>query len=382
MATSRDSKAKELSDGKGRREALGLMAALATTTRRARADATPLSVVIPEPHNLQFLSFWVALGAGFFDAEGAPVTTRSPSSPRELIPWVRRGEVEAAVVPPPMYIQLMADDAPLRLVANLLQNDPINLVVRRTLAAERGLRADRPLADRLRGLAGVRLGVAPGPPRRLRALFGSVGLVADDVLRIEIVRGPEQNAAFERGQVDALFCHTPYLEHALLEQDALMLVNLSGGECPVLADRQIHTLAVSPTLIAQQPDRVSALVRAVARAQRLIHERPVAAVEAVLRALPTLGRPSVELLVRLYAPAIPKHPVVSADKVPAAVQLFPSSHEAPPLEGVDVTRFVEPRFAAEASRTTWPLTWVTGLAGLGSAALVARYLRSRPPPAG
>ena len=72
----------------------------------------------------------------------------------------------------------------------------------------------------------------------------SVGLDADKDVEMVILRGKEQNAAFHAGEVDALYAHTPYLEQAIVQDDAVVLVDQGRGEVAVLANRQIHCLAV------------------------------------------------------------------------------------------------------------------------------------------
>ena len=105
-----------------------------------------------------------------------------------------------------------------------------------------------------------------------------------------IYRGQEQNEAFGDGRVDALYAHTPYLEKALVDQDAVMVVNQSNGEVPKLAVRQIHTLVVSRQMVAEKRETVTGLVRAIARAETLIHGDRPAAVAAILREFPDMER--------------------------------------------------------------------------------------------
>jgi ABC-type nitrate/sulfonate/bicarbonate transport system substrate-binding protein len=300
---------------------------------------------------------------------------------------VNERTADVFVLPPPVYLQLIADKFPLLLVANLLQNDPINVVVRRSVMEERKLSASAPLAERLAGLRGLRVGVAPGPPPRLRALFASVGLDADTELRIVTIRGPDQNAAFARGDVDALFCHTPYLETALVEQDAVMLVNQSAGEVPRLAARQIHALVVTQEIARARPALVFALARAVHRATTLVHADLRASIDATMRALPELDRKKVETLVAIYQPAVPATPRVSIEGIDPALVLFPSSRTPPNLGAVDLHEYVAPAFvdraiedAASAALPWWKrrARWILAAIAIAIAAALIR-LRTRSP---
>lgn len=314
------------------------------------APREPLRVVVPDPDNLQYLSFWVALGAGYFEAEGFDVALSSPSFPAGVAELLRKEQAPVAVLPPPVYLELISDRYPARIVANLLANDGINLIVRRSIAEERRLSAGAPLADRLRGLRGLRVGVAPGPVKRLRAVFAAEGLDADQEIVLHVAPGKDQNDLFGAGRVDALFAHTPYLEKALLDQDAVMLVNASAGDVPTLAGLQIHALVVTAAFADARPASVQALVRAVARAQRLIHADVPAASAAAQRALPALEPRLVDAIVRLYEPAVPAGPEVSVAGLSRAHALFPARKPLPQLEDAELAAYVDARFAAQAGR--------------------------------
>ncbi len=164
------------------------------------------------------------------------------------------------------------------------------------------------------------------------------------MIELVILRGREQNRGFAEGRVDALYAHTPYLETALVDQDAVMLVNQSAGEVPKLAVRQIHSLAVSRRLAKDNPDAVRALVRAVIRGQRLLHADRAAAVRAILKEFPEMNERHVQTVVDIYEPAIPRTPRVSADGFQAALDLFPATRQRPDLAGIDLNQFVAPEF--------------------------------------
>ncbi len=313
-----------------------------------------MRVLVPDADNLQYLAFWTAQGAGYFAAEGVSVDLLVPDVPAQAIARMIAGEAPVAVLPPPVYLQLVANRYPLHLVANLLQNDPIDLVVRRSVFQQRHMDAHAPLRNRLLSLKGLRVGVAPGPPARLRSLFASVGLDADEDVAIVIRRGQDQNAAFAADQCDALYAHTPYLERALDNQDAVMLVDQSAGEVPQLATRQIHALVVRNDFLGAQQPVAAAMVRAIARAEVLVHSDLGATEDAVMRAIPSMDRRHLHTLLGLYQAAVPVVPEVSVEGLAPALALFPASRTAPSLEGVPLADFIAPTLALPLARTASP----------------------------
>ena len=321
--------------------------AQAATT--APAPPTTVRLVIPNDHNLQWMSVWVALGAGFFQEEGLDIQTVFPPSPPVAADFLFMDMADVAVTQNPIFLSLIAEEQPVLVFANLLASEPINLIVRKEVAEERGVSADMPLAERLNGIRGIRVGVAPNAPTRLRVLFDSVGLDADSDIEMVILGGEQQNPAFEEGRVDALFSHTPFLEEALVNQGAVMLVNLSAGEFPELTNRIYHAMTTTRDYADANPDVIVSIARALHRAQQLIHTDVASTVSALLRSGVQGNDPDLlETIVVIYEPAIPRTPEVSVEVVLRQLELFPALLTRPDLSGIDLTKYVEPRFAQEA----------------------------------
>ncbi|HSG64055.1 MAG TPA: ABC transporter substrate-binding protein, partial [Gammaproteobacteria bacterium] len=259
------------------------------------------------------------------------------------------GSADIAVLPRPIFLIAASRARPVLAFANLLRNDPINLIVHRDVVEARGLAASLPLAERLHAIRGLRIGVAPGPPPRLRALLATAGLEADRDVAMVVVPGEEQNEAFAQRRVDALYAHTPFLERALVEQDGVMIVNQSAGEVAELADRQIHMLVTTRDYALRNPDVLTRVTRAIYRAQQLIHADRVATVMAIRRSGARLEAPgALETLVDIYASAIPTTPEVSAEGALRELALFPGRRRTPDLGNVDIAAFVDNGFAERA----------------------------------
>lgn len=296
--------------------------------------------------NLQLLNFWVAQGAGYFEEEGLDVELVVAPTPAQTPQLLLQGQADVAVLMPPLYLGMIAEEHPVKLFANLLTNDPINLVVDKDVAEERELSPTAPLPDRLEALAGLRIGVANQPVTRLRALFASVGMDADEDVEIVVTPGGAQIQALIDGTVDALYTHTPYLEEALVEHEALLLVNQSAGEVPELAGLQIHSLVTTRSYIRQDPKALFAVTRAIYRAQQLIDSDQDEAVQAILDSgIPDLEEPRVERIVEIYAPAVPETPVVRPDGIVRANDLFPAIPSRPDFTQIDVKDYIAPWFA-------------------------------------
>jgi ABC-type nitrate/sulfonate/bicarbonate transport system substrate-binding protein len=320
-----------------------LFACLGPTSGHAQEGAPSpelvVRVFVPNDNNLQWLNFWVAQGAGYFADEGLQVQVMSGGTGdeeggRRVTQALIDGSADVVIQPRPLFLLAVGEQLPVAAFANLLRNDPINLVVHRDIADARGVSPESPLADRLEGLRGLKIGVAPGPVSRLRALAAAAGLNADTDIELVIVPGEMQNEAFGNRSIDALYAHTPYLETALTEQDAALIVNQSAGEIPALADRQIHMLVTTRQFRDTNPEVLLRMTRAIYRAQRASGVR--------LRAPAALA-----LIVELYSPAVPEAPTVSTEGALAELAFFPGRRAPPDLSGIDMTLYVDDRFAAQ-----------------------------------
>src|SRR5262245_22158079 len=182
--------------------ALFAVAALCSGDVSARGQgvgSTPQNVVrieVPSAHNLQFFTLWVAVGARYFEQEGLSPKIISAPGPRSTGELLFRGEADVALLPPPMYLGMMAEGKPIALFASLLANEPINLVLQKDVAAARGFSAKSSLRDRLLALKGLKVGLGREVAPRLRALYRYAGLDADKELRLTTVPGTDQVRAF------------------------------------------------------------------------------------------------------------------------------------------------------------------------------------------
>src|SRR5882762_269666 len=178
----------------------------------APSALTPVRIEVPGDKNLQFFTLWVALGAGYFQREGLEPKILVDATPRSAGQLLFQGQADVALLPPPMFLGMIAEDKPILLFASLLANEPINLALRKSVADARKLSPHAGLRERLQAISGLRIGLAGEVAPRLRALFASAGMNADKEIQLVTIAGPDQVKAFVDGRVDVLFAHTPYLE--------------------------------------------------------------------------------------------------------------------------------------------------------------------------
>jgi ABC-type nitrate/sulfonate/bicarbonate transport system substrate-binding protein len=88
------------------------------------------------------------------------------------------------------------------------------------------------------------------------------------------------------------------------------------------------------------------VTRALHRAQRLIHNHPDAAVQAVLDSgVPDLVEARVEAVVDIYSPAVSRTPLVSPRGLVRTADLFTGRPVHPDFTQIDVRDYIDNRFA-------------------------------------
>jgi ABC-type nitrate/sulfonate/bicarbonate transport system substrate-binding protein len=320
----------------------------ARTAQAAGVARRAVAVLTSDAQDLRLLAFWVALGSGEFAREGLDVHVTAVDSPAALRSAFASGAAPAALLAGNDYERLISDRVPFVLAANLLQNDPTEIVVRRDIFRRLGINERMPAAQRLAALRGVTLGVAVPDRGRLYQLFRSQGVDAD-IASLTVRKGGEQIAELEGGSLDAAYLATPYLEKAL-DHDAVVLLDVAGGDIPLFAERMIEALGVSSAFAKAQPADVRGLVRGIAKAEHTIRFDPAAATMAVIRALPNVERAHAARIVSLYGRAVPATPHVEAQLIKREAGFYPVGGEVLSLAGVDFSAYVvDPSLGAAAT---------------------------------
>lgn len=310
------------------------------------ASLTPVAIEVPSRDNLQFLALWVAVGSGAFERQGLTPQILVAPSTRQSGDMLPHGTANVALLPPPMFLGMMAEDKPIRLFASLLANEPINLVLNRQIAERQKFTPSAPLRQKLDQLHGLRVGLAPEVAPRLRAIYSAAGLNASGELSLVTIPGPQQVKAFAAGQVDMLFAHTPYLETALIRYGAVLAVNASDGEVSGLADGQIHALATTPAMIAERRDLLQRVTTAVSDAERQIHAAGQTALDALMKfGADRLDPRLAAATMAVYSPAVPESPAISIAGILRDRAIYPAHPRAPDFSVVRVEDFVDNSFA-------------------------------------
>src|SRR5260221_680680 len=90
--------------------ARGLVACAGAWAASARM---PVRIEVPGDKNLQFFTLWVALGGGYLQQEGLEPKILVDATPRSAGQLLFQGQADVALLPPPMFLGMMAEDKPI-----------------------------------------------------------------------------------------------------------------------------------------------------------------------------------------------------------------------------------------------------------------------------
>ena len=161
-------------------------------------------------------------------------------------------------------------------IANVLTRLTMNLVLHRDVAAARGVSRASPLAERLRALRGLTLGVTqPGAVSDLYARYFLRRAGADperDASLVAIGDGTALLAALRTRQIQGYVLSAPTPQIAEREGFGTILIRPSQGDVPELTDFAPVVVVTAQQHATRNPEQVSAFLSGLARARRMVVE--------------------------------------------------------------------------------------------------------------
>jgi len=218
----------------------------------------------------------------------------------------------------------------LKLVAALSQGTPWLLVLRADLSARRG---------EIGVVKGLRIAASPGPDRAFLHLLHEAGIDPQrDAVRVGPLPGidaPDTSFgvlaadALERGIIDGFWANALGSETAVRRGVGKIVVDVRRGDGPPGAGQYTFAaLATTDALIAREPERVAAAVRAVVQAQRILKKDPLRATEVGRRRFPPAAAEIIAALVErdlpFYDPVISEEAVAAMNRFARGLDLLDS----------------------------------------------------------
>ena len=255
---------------------------------------------------------YVAQSKGFFAEEKLEPDITSTGGGGPDIRALIAGDVEFSFTTGDNVILAQQEGKRLLMVMSALNKVFINWAMHKEAAKIKGVTESMPLADKIKTLKGLTIGVTnPGALTAHLAAFvvRKAGYnPQQDVNIVPVGAGPTWLAALENRKVDVALTAPPVPETAISRGFAIMFINNAKGEDPSIPEFLMENLIARPETVAKDPDLVRRMVRALTRANQWALKSTPEQVADALK--PFMAKTPADLLV---AGAAAVQPTLNAD---------------------------------------------------------------------
>jgi NitT/TauT family transport system substrate-binding protein len=219
---------------------------------------------------LSMTPVYLAKANGYFAEDGLDVEMITTNGSGPDIKALIAGEVDFSFTPGDNVMLAYQEGKRVVMVMTGFHRLLINWAMHRDVARAKGITETTPLADKLKALKGLTVGVtqAGALTSHLAAfVIRKAGYAPQqDVNVIAIGSGPTWLAALENRKVDVALTATPVPETAIDRGFAIMFINNARGEDPSVPEFLMECLITRPDVIEKNPDLVRRMARALLKA--------------------------------------------------------------------------------------------------------------------
>jgi NitT/TauT family transport system substrate-binding protein len=278
---------------------LGLAGLLVLAACAPSAPAGPTQAPLPAPappktlgkiviaqgsDTLGFGPVYIAVEQGYFKDEGLDAELVTVGGGPVAVSALTGGSAQIGLSAATSTISAVANGAPVAILSALTTEYETKLAMRKNLADGLRLSATSPLADRITALKGKKIGITSagsGTDKLVRLILQKASINPDtEVDLIPLRESATMLAALQQGSVDVIALSSPTPDRAVAEGYGIYYI--SPAELPEMANFVYHTASINKRLAEQQPELLSASLKAIWRALELLQkDRPAA--KAALR---------------------------------------------------------------------------------------------------
>ncbi len=297
-----------------------LLAAVTLALCAQEAAAQSNRVVVAQgTDSLIFLAGYVAKAKGFFKEEGLEGDVRIFRGGVQALAAVMSKDAEVYLGPPSTAMKAIKAGQDVTVFGNVMDQIPTNIVIQGDVAKAKGITKASPMADRIRALKGLTIGVnavGAAPEQVLQFTLRAAGLDPEKDVKISPVGSTTALiGSFEQKRIDGFAFSSPASDMAVERFGGLMVVNYAQGEYEPLRGFLYLGLIARTDWLNENPDRAARTVRAFGKALKLIHEKPEEARAGVRTFFKDMEEQAFNQGFAANAAAVPTNPRVTRRSV-------------------------------------------------------------------
>jgi len=246
-----------------------------------RADAAEKVRVGMPTEGFLYTPLYLAIDAGFMKEEGIEAELIQFRGGGAAIGGLVSGSVEFCACAIQNAINARVKGSGVTLIGTIIGQYASNLVLRGDVAKRLGITRDTPIAQRLAALRGLKIagsGVGSSTDFLIRYLAKKAGLSPErDFTVLFLADGGPILAAFAQNRIDGFVFSSPTSDIAVAKYKGVTVLDMSRGEFEDLRGYPSITLSAKTALLKAKPGLARGFLRALARADRMIHAEPARA---------------------------------------------------------------------------------------------------------
>ncbi len=256
--------------------ALATGAVIGSRTRAIAQSSEKVSIGLGG-YTFAFLPVLAADAAGLFKAEGLDVSLVQTGGGANTMAAMIGGSVDTAGLVMSDLILAASKRQKIAAFAPLMTQYASDAVISKGAAEKVGITEGMPLRERLARLKGMALAISSrgsGTDKMWRYLIEQGGLDPDKDTNLTVVKLDQMYPALRAGRIDGFNTSAPTNNRAVQEGLAVWAARPSQGEVPGLENFLYTILGAKPDFVTKNAAAAEKLVRALAKANTLIHGDP------------------------------------------------------------------------------------------------------------
>jgi NitT/TauT family transport system substrate-binding protein len=237
----------------------------------------PIDIIIALPApTLTFSAPFLAEDAGLYKKEGLNVSHRMLVGVA-AVNAVISGSADFTISTGPVFLRAAAQGQRLLAVANLIDRPLVEMVLRKDVYESLKINDGMSLAERARLLKGKTIaiqGVGSIIHAWERVVAARGGLDPENDVVIAPMDPPAMLGALQTKAVDGFATSLPFTTEAVVKGSAIMFASAAQGAAPDLIPFPYGLVMTKPETCQTAREKCARVVRALAAANRMIHDEP------------------------------------------------------------------------------------------------------------
>ncbi len=319
--------------------------------RPAEAQSQKLTIIMG-PGAFFYIIHYVADGGGLFKEEGLVTETIDVSSGPAQVSAIMSGSADVGPLGLQLVVQATAQGGDMVSIAALYNAYPITLVLSNDALKRTGITDTMGIDEKVKRLHGLRLGITTpgsGTDDMARIIFKTRGMDPDAEITIQPLGTTDTMlTALQQGATDGFFYTSPIPEIAVSRGLGQIVIEPLAGNVPEVKGVPYMTLATSHATLEKKKPQLQAVLRAYAKAIKLIHDKPEDARRITRPYFKAMDEAVFNAAFDKYAKGLPTDPVITPDQLVKTVEFMNRVKKTPVSANYDDV--IYPDFGREAGK--------------------------------